>query len=54
MFQDLVTFFVNALPLYFGWMPSYMAIAFIFLFGVAFIFVTFKIIITILKMIPFL
>lgn len=51
---DLVTFLFNAFPLYFSWMPSYMAIAFIFLFGIAFVFVTFKIIITILKMIPFL
>lgn len=54
MFLSLINFFTETIPLYFSWMPAYMAIAIIFLFGAAWIFVTFKIIITILKMIPFL
>ncbi len=54
MFTAIKTYFLDVITLYFAWMPSYMAITFIFLFGLAFVFVFIKIIITVLKMIPFL
>lgn len=53
VFQTLKTYFVDTLVLMFSWLPAPVAIVLIFLFAVACILIYIKMIVTILKMIPF-